>query len=177
MTNSIGPADYTAILKELQYSEDEDAKVNRQQADTFFNSRISEMRGQESKMREEAGKIGSMGWMNFGFSLFQAALSFAGPLFSKLSESAQKTMGFVTTGVQKVTDSVQQLLNQLNEQTRANLRAQGAEMGTRAEVDGKISTNASDDAAASRKRADESRQVLSQASRDNADAAESMIKM
>lgn len=177
MITSTGPTDYSSIIKELQYSEAQDARINREQADSFFAMKIADTRSQILKIREEADKIGSMGWINFGFSLFNAALSFAGPLFSKCSQTTQKIMGSVMAGLKTASETVQQLLNSCNQKAVTNLHAQQAQWSLRAEIDSRLANEADDGARAAAKRADEARQAVLEMNRDNADAVETMVKI
>lgn len=177
MITSVGPTGFEQILRELKKSEVEDQQVYRQQANSFFDQRISELEAQAKTMRKQASKIGAMGIFNLVMNIVTAGLSIASNFMSAVKGAAVKKLTAILDMVQKGLTVVQKFINDFSEMSQKKLEAQAKEHENRAEIKNKEYEMIHEQEMDSKKRAAETLATLRETRRDITEAHESMVKI
>ncbi len=165
-----------SILRELRTSQQEDQKINRDEANSDFTQKISELKGQVDLLKSEAKKIGTMAIFNFVVGMVTAVLSAVTAGLGAAAGAAAQTASKVLAVASKVIIQLQGLVNGLAQKDKAATDAKIQEKGMLAEMDGKRYEEAHAQEQDAKKLAQESLETLRQVHQDIAAGDESMIK-
>ena len=171
-----GMAGVDSILRELKTSQQEDQQINREQANSDFNQKIAELKGQVDLLKHEAKKIGGMAIFNFVVGIVTTVMkAVAGALGGAVGGAAQ-IASKVLDIVSKAIGQLQGLINGLAAKDQKETEAKVQGKGMQAEIYGKNYEEARTQEQDAKKQAEETLQTIRQINQDMAAGDESMVK-
>lgn len=133
----IAPTGMTGIenvLRELKKSNEEDQQIARSQANSDFNKKITELRGQVDLLKQEAKKIGTMALFNFVVGLVTTALGLCTGILGNLKNVVSKTTLAILDAVQTAIGKLQEVINGFAQKEKLEMDAEIKEKEALAET-------------------------------------------
>lgn len=177
MIQPTGTAIVQEALRELKLSQEQDCQINREQANNYFDQKISELRNQVDLLKDEAKKMKGMGIFNFVMGLVTTFISLASGILGSIKEKAYTAAINILGVVKSALESFQKLINDMSQKDSKKSEAKQKESEILAETFEKFYTDYHAQEQEAKQKAHETLQTMKEINKENAAAYESMAQI